>query len=215
MKRNGAELEADADDDEREAEEHPDVRAVARAGYERNVREFEMTGDPVNDGHAVEKRPGGHGAQDEIFDRRFGRDPGIAVESHHSVEAERHELEAQIEGDQTGRGNQHHRAQRGKEPEHEVFALEDRAALQVVGGIDEHHRHREQRDHFEDLRHPIQLVEAAQRDDPLTHGLDRRQHRGREQREDRQHARPGPARVGKQKIEHEDRARGHPEKNLR
>ena len=134
----------------------------------RDRREFQTAGHAIDDGHAVQQRAGCHGAQHEVLDGRFGCDAGVAVERHHGVQAQRHQFQAQVQGDQAARGDQHHGAQGGEQPQHVVLALEDRAALADSRWNTRTPPPRQQRDDLQHLRHAIQLrtVRRARRSSP-------------------------------------------------
>src|SRR5579864_270683 len=91
-------------------------------------------------------------------------------------------------------------------PEHKVIALEDQAALQVVGGIHEHGRNDQDHGNLQDLRHPIEFEQAAERDNLGRQRLNGDQYRSDDQTDDRQPARPAPLRVIQQQVQHQNGA---------
>ena len=60
------------------------------------------------------------------------RDAGLAIERDHCVERQRQQLDAEIHGQQAPGRDHHHHAEQRNQPENEVLALEQSAALQVL-----------------------------------------------------------------------------------
>ena len=93
----------------------PCPRSLGDAG------EIHRAGEAVNQRGAVEQHARGQRAEDEVFQARFRRFQVVTVRGGDDVKRKAHQLEAEIERDQIGGGNEHHHAQRRQKNEHSEF----------------------------------------------------------------------------------------------
>jgi hypothetical protein len=104
----GAELEAQAGDDEDEAEDqHLAVDAAGGDGFE-DLGDLQRAGGAVHHAQAVEQEAAGQRAEHEVLHRRLGGHRVVAAQRGQRVQRQAHQFQAQVD-DQEVVGRAHHR----------------------------------------------------------------------------------------------------------
>ena len=214
VKGHGAELEGHGHHDEGEPQDH--ARGVRRPEPRGDLREIERAGEPVDQRHAVQQRPGGDGAEHEILHGRLGADARVAVEGHHRVHRQREQLHPEVDGHEASGGHQHEDAEERREREHVVLAAQDAAVLEIRARIQERHRDQEEPG---ELQHETELIghvhareqRGALRDVAVAH-RERGPHRESEQRQRR--GDPASA-FAREHVDEQDEADRRRERDLR
>ena len=137
VKRHDAKLERQPGDDEHKTKNDHAFFRFARGYLTRDKGDVEIAGTAVDHRHAVQEQPGSERAEDEILDRRLGRDGRIAVQRHHRVERQRQHFQTQVQGDEVGGGNHHHHSQEREHRKDVVLPREQAALGHVAARIDE------------------------------------------------------------------------------
>ena len=133
----GAELEADADHQEGDAEYQHFVRHALFGDRRRNRCELDRAGRAIDHRDAIEQQTRAERAEHEVFHRGLGALAGIAVEGDQGIEGERLEFETQIEGQEAvGRDHDQH-SEHGQQSEDIELADQHPAILEPGARIDE------------------------------------------------------------------------------
>ena len=166
VERHGAELEAEAGDDEDRAQnQHRPVDLAVGDGLE-DVGDRERAGRAVHHGQAVEEKAARQRTEHEVLHRRFGRRAVVPAHRDDRVQAQRHQLEAEVD-DQEVVGREHDQdAQEREHREREQLALQDVAARAVGACVDQRGHHRQRREQAEHVPHRVG-------DDHVLHGVER------------------------------------------
>ena len=128
VERHGAELEGQPGDDEHGAEDQHRVVDLPGADRLEDLGDLERAGGAVHHRQAVEQEAAGQRAEHEILHRRFGGRAVVAPHRDDGVQAQRHQLEAEVD-DQEVVGREHDQdAEQREHREREELALQHLAA---------------------------------------------------------------------------------------
>ena len=165
MERHYADLECEARDDEHEAQRErkpllgnrrpiriPRAQLAERLRY---LRDVQRARDAVDHRHAIQQQARRERPEHEVLHSRFGRHCRIPVERNHGIQAQRHQLEAQIQREEVIARDHHHHAEHREERQREVFAAIHAAIIQIGSRVDEAHGHRDIRHELQDRRHRV------------------------------------------------------------
>ena len=117
LERNDRRLEAECDDEQREAAEDRDPRCGTEPGADAVVARGPRRA--VEGGDTVEQEAGRECPQDEVLERRLARRTVASMDARQHVGRERHDLDAEEQQDQVARGGHDHHA-RGREENQRV-----------------------------------------------------------------------------------------------
>ncbi len=162
VERDGRNLERDAGHHEREAHRQS-RRERHRSGRDSEERGCDAVdagraGQAPDEGEPEQEDRRAERAEEEVLDRALGRIAvGLVVRREH-VARQDHELEAQEEQQQVGRGREQHRPGHREDEDDGELGDGEAARFQVVGGEDD----RQAGD-----RHEQQVEERRQRVDPV------------------------------------------------
>ncbi len=188
------------------------LAALDRVGH---ARELEGTRGAVDHGQAVEQQSRGERAQHEVLHRGLGGAGGIALQGHHRVLGERHQLEAEVEREEVVRRDHHHHPERAEEREAEELAGEEVAHLQVRAAHRQAGDHGDEGGDLQHLRQHVGHVQAVEGDLGRAAELARRDDGGHEERRLGEPV-GGLAILGlDEQVRHEERGGEHQEGDLR
>src|SRR6185312_447583 len=117
----GRDFESEANSDHDDGNEEQRVQMWS-ADCRRDVGEFDGAGESIEQAHAEEQESGGHAAEEEVFEGRFGGLAALLVESGEDVEREREEFERHEDEQEILRRDQEHHGHGGEQDDRDVFA---------------------------------------------------------------------------------------------
>ena len=177
--------------------------------------DVERAGGAVHHRQAVEQEAARQGAEDEVLHRRLGGQDVVAAHRHQGVEAQRHQLEAEIDDQEVVRRDHHQDAEQGEHREREQLALQHLALGGVGPGVDQRHHHRQGGEQAEQVAHRVGHHHALHRVEGEAVGeVPELQHRQQEQRRLRQRVGDGPLRVLHPQVDERDQAGGGEQQDL-
>ena len=212
VERHGRDLEDEAGEHEDEAEHQPELplRPRQRGG---DGLEAGVAGVAVDQADAVEQDARRQRAEHEIFEARFRRAHGIAIDGGDDVERQRLQLEPEIERQHVvGRDHQEH-AERRQHDQHRVLELVE---LLLAGEADRHHQRQHRAEEGEQLHQPRERIGDEGAGESLA-VADEHQHpgAGADQQRDREAGDRGVGALAREDADHQERQRADGEDQLR
>ena len=117
MERDDGQLEANADDEHREARQEPGALGVARGGPPRgHLGEIHRSQLGVDQGHAEQEEGGGGRGEDQVLDAGLDSAPLGAHVGDQGIERHAQDFETEEEGGEVRARHEHGRARRRRSP---------------------------------------------------------------------------------------------------
>jgi hypothetical protein len=160
MERHDRKLEAGADADHRQAGDQQ-----RRRRRRQRLRETETAGGKFDEADAEQQEGGGHARQDKIFQRRFLGVWAVARIGDHADHRQRHRLQAEEQGDETGAGGKRASTERRDQQQERKFLarLLEFLPVGVADREDECGADQDQRDQAERERAEIEQIRPGSR----------------------------------------------------
>jgi hypothetical protein len=186
-------------------------RLVDLAGADRleHLADLERAGRTVHHRQAVEQEAARERAQHEVFHRRFGRIGMVAAQRDQRVQAQRHQLEAEVDDEEVVRRQHHVDAEQREHAEREQLAPQHVSLARVRPCVDERDDHRDRGEHAEQVAHRVgndHALRAVHRGAVVER--EQMHHADDGDRDQRQPVGGCAARVGDPQVDHRDHA-GH------
>ncbi len=121
MKRDRGNLEAKTDEEEHQTEDQADTGARLRRL--RDAGKVDRSGEPVDQGRAVQQHSRRQRPQHEIFQPGLSRLDVLAIGCRDDVKRQTHQLEPEIKCDQVGSRDQHQHPERRQQEERAILEL--------------------------------------------------------------------------------------------